>query len=93
MMVWHPVPGSVAWVKRFEGSAAKRCRYKRMVLREMPVLRLISHLVAPPLSNVRMVICRCALKTFRLGPLGKTEQKVTSPVGWSPGKQCFLSCH
>ncbi|MCY1371144.1 hypothetical protein D9M69_582760 [compost metagenome] len=46
--------------------------------REMPVMRSISRWVAPPLSSVQMVVCRCGFKTFNLGLPRNKGAKVTS---------------
>jgi hypothetical protein len=53
-----------------------------MVWREMPVMRSISRWVAPPLSSVQMVVCRCGFKTFTpLFPSFRGVESNVLPVG------------
>ena len=67
---------------QFAGSAAKRRWYNRMVWREMLVMRSISRWVAPPLSSVQMVVCRCGFKTFTpLFPSLRGVESNVLPVG------------
>src|SRR5690606_14545564 len=63
-----------------------------MVWREMPVMRSISRWVAPPLSSVQMVVCRCGFKTFNLGlPRDKGAESNVLPVGPHGAQRTMLN--
>ena len=55
-------------------------------------MRSISRWVAPPLSSVQMVVCRCGFKTFNLGlPRDKGAESNVLPVGPRGARRTGLS--
>lgn len=55
-------------------------------------MRSISRWVAPPLSSVQMVVCRCGFKTFNLGlPRDKGAESNVLPVGPHGARRTRLS--